>query len=207
MTPIPPVTPPTQAHPNKRWSLDQGVATVVGAIIGVAGSLLVVHFTTSSSTPSDAASTPSSTPASVSIYSPASGNIHWETSFAGDVTNLHPGESVWVFYQAVDKRGNASPMTFPTRGPCAVNFAKNTWKCDHVYVGKPTDKGKYRICPAVLNFSQSNEVVRLLQVTAADPANQPDAHPSSAGSVLVEWFASPPSSINPQSCISVPRIN
>jgi hypothetical protein len=138
---------------------------------------------------------------------PASGNIHWETSFAGGVTNLHPGESVWVFYQAMDKRGNISSMTFPAHGPCVVDFVKNTWKCDAVYVGNPVDTGKYRICPAVLTFSQASEAVMLLQVAAADPANQPGAHPGSPSSSPVEWFASPPSSINPQSCISVPRIN
>jgi hypothetical protein len=209
MTATPPATPPAQVKPvggkkkkKRKWGVDQGLATIVGAVIGVAGSLLVVHFTASSASPAPAVSTSSSVPVSVSIDSPV-GKIKQETYFTGGITNLQPDESVWVFFQAVDKSGNINPVTYPTSGPCVVDFAKNTWNCDDVYVGKITDSGTYRICPAVLNSSQSNEVVKLLEAEAVDPNSSKTTNNKSPA----YWFNSPPPYINQQICISVPRTN
>lgn len=213
MTATPPATPPSQAPPTatgkRKWAVDQGVATIVAAVasiiaalIGVGGGWLIGHFTASNTSQSPSAST-SSVPASVSIDSPV-GKITQETSFTGGITNLQAGESVWVFFQAEDKFGNINPVTYPTSGPCVVDFVKNTWNCDDVYVGKITDSATYRICPAVLNFTQSNDVVKLLEAAAAVAAN---SSKTTHNKIPVSWFNSPPSYIHQQSCISVPRTN
>lgn len=213
MTVPPSTTPPAQPKPSgpkkkkkRKWVVDQGLATIVGAVIGVAGSLLVVHFTaasaspTSSASPATSASASPNAAASVTLNPPVNGDIKHQTSFSGHEANLQPGESVWTFFQVVEqKSGKTNPTTYPTQGPCVIDFSSKTWKCDNVYVGHVSDNETYQICPAILNFSQSATVVKLLANAAVDSA----LHNNS----LVYWLASPPSYINPQTCTPAHRIN
>jgi hypothetical protein len=205
MTSTPPAIPPTEPKPEgakekkkRKFELDPGLALVIATSITVAAGgcgALIAHLTASSGSPIPAASTASSAPASVSIDSPVSGTIERESTYTGSIRNFHPGDSVWVFFQSVDKEGNINPETYPTSGPCVVDFAKNTWNCDEVFVGKITDSATYRVCAAILNFSESHAVVKLLEIAAANVKGS------------ASWFESPPSYINSQSCISVPRVN
>jgi hypothetical protein len=214
-----PETPPAQPQPSpagpqpspqgkRKLELDQGVATVLAAVItvialGIGG--LVGHFWLSTGSPNPggsptpAASTSSSVPASVTIYPPANGDITHQTSFSGRVANLQPGQSVWTFFQVVEKSGKINPTTYPAEGPCVIDFSSQTWKCDNVYVGHVSDNETYQICPATLNLSQSAEVVKFLENAAADSA----LHDKS----LVYWFASPPSYINQKICTPAHRVN
>jgi hypothetical protein len=201
---------PSQAGPQpkskekKKIEVDPGLATIVaagvgllGVVIGVVGAVVVAHVSASTASPSHAASASPSAPASVVINPPSNDKIPHQANFFGHVTNLQPGESVWTFFQVVEKGGKVNPTTYPTEGPCAINYASQTWKCDNVYVGHVKDSEMYQICPAILNSSQSSEVVKSLENSAVDSALN--------NKNLVYWTSSPPSYINPQSCITVTR--
>jgi hypothetical protein len=214
-----PATPPAQPQPSpaasqpstqgkRKLQLDPGVATVLATLITVIGAgigWLIVHFFPSAgspnpeNSPTSAASTSYIVPASVTIYPPKNGDITHQTSFSGGVTNLQPGQSVWTFFQVMGKGGKINPTTYPTEGPCVIDFSSQTWKCDNVYVGHVSDNETYQICPAILNLSQSAEVVKFLENAAADSA----LHNKS----LVYWFASPPSYINQKICTPAHRVN
>ena len=80
-------------------------------------------------------------------------------------------------------------------GPCVVDFTKSTWECDNAYIGNTRDTRTFRVCPAVLGYADSREVVELLEIAADNNPNEQS------------WFDSPPSSIKPNSCMTVRRIS
>jgi hypothetical protein len=188
---------PKQGKKQQKRKLRQPLANVIVAGIAVIGfpvSGFVGHIWPSGG-PSNSDTSTSSVPASISIDSPQSGEIKQVSTLTGSITNLPPGGSVWVFFQSVDS-GNADPNVYPIFGPCVVDSAKNIWRCENAYIGKPKDTRMFRVCPAVLTSGESREVVELLEIAADE--KKPDAH---------SWFDSPPSFIKPNSCTTVRRVN
>src|SRR5690242_2747633 len=176
--PSPDETPPAQSEPSgapekkrRKWAVDPGLASIIVALIPIVGALggYIGHATAPSKSLSPAASASPSSAASVTIDAPVSGKVKQESTYTGSIINLHPGDSVWVFFQGFDKNGSIDPQTYPTSGPCVVDFSKNTWSCGEVFVGKSgVDSATYRVCPAVLNFTESHAVVELLEKAAVD---------------------------------------
>lgn len=133
--------------------------------------------------------------ASATIMQPVSGNINFVNTLSGEVFNLQRGELVFTFFQVVNTNGSINPQTYPASGPCEVNFTDQTWVCHNAYIGKIRDNGIYRVCAAVINFSDAYAVVELIK----------NAYAAS----LPSWFTSKPSYISDGSraCMSVHRIN
>lgn len=183
---------------KRRRKVDIGVATIVAAVIlacgGVAG-VFIGRATTSGTSSTSTTSRASNAPTSVTITPPTTGTIPWINTLSGHVVNLQRGELLWTFFQTVNGNGSIASQTYPTSGPCTINSRSKTWTCRKAYIGKPVDHGTYRICVAVLNFSEAYSVVKLIENTYAKNLN--------------DWFASPPSYIHDHSpaCVSVPRKN
>jgi hypothetical protein len=130
---------------------------------------------------------------SVSIDAPQNNEVPIQASFTRSVNNLQAGESVWLFVQRVENK-QAEPTTYPGDGPCTVDLSKNTWHCN-IRVG--SSGNEYQICPAVLDFTEADEVVTLLQAAAYNSNLPKNAKPHTA------WFKSSPSYIIPQICTTV----
>ena len=190
-------TPPTQAPQpaqaqsgsgNKpKFRLTAAWASVIVALIAIPGGWLGGYFT------APGASSSSTTPVAVSIDSPENNQVPVKASLSGRVSNLHAGESVWLFVQRVANK-QPDPTTYPGDGPCTVNLTDGTWHCN-ITVG--SSGNTYQICPAVLSFAQADDVVTLLQAAAYDSKLPKTAKPHTA------WFSSPPSYIDSQICATV----
>lgn len=158
---------------------------VLASIIGLPGQ--------SSSKSAGGSSSPPTT--SVTITPPVTGDIKFVSTLYGHVSNLQRGELIWTFFQAVYPNGSVNRQTYPASGPCGVNFTDRTWVCHNAYIGREIDNGVYRVCAAIINFSDAYAVVKLVE----------NAYAAS----LPSWFTSTPSYINdgPSACMSVHRIN
>jgi hypothetical protein len=184
-----------------KWTVDIGLATIIAAIIVAVASVAGVFFigrATSGASPVPTAPGASHSPASVVITEPPAGNTTFKTTLSGDVSNLQSGQLIWTFVQAVNNNNSFSPDTYPTEGPCSVNYNNGTWICSGVYIGDPKDTGTYRVCAAVVDSSDAFAIVELLEQTEA-------------GSSLNHrfWFTSPPPYIhdNTDACMTIHRIN
>jgi hypothetical protein len=211
--------PPTTTGKPKRTArqVDVGLATIVAACIlaggGVAGVFIgratAPSNTATSTTPKATPGKSTSSPASVTITPPVSGNIPFESTLSGQIVNLQSGQLVWTFFRNVSSDGSLASQVYPIAGPCVVNFTDQTWTCAKAYIGKQKDDhGAYRVCAAILNFQESFEVVQLIENTYANvnPISSSTANPSAN---LPDWFASPPSYLHdsPSSCMTVRRID
>jgi hypothetical protein len=182
-----------------RWAIDSGLAQIIAALIAVAGSLIIAYFLGQShatkNTTSPSAPKITHGVARATITPPTTEKIPFASTLSGRVFNLQRGELVWTFFQAVRSNGSFDSQTYPTSGPCKVDFAKNTWTCRDAYIGTIRDHRTYSVCVAVLNFTQAYTVGKLIENTYAKNLNY--------------WFASPPSYIHhtPTACMSVVRKN
>lgn len=188
----------------RRWKIDNGIAQIAAAFILVAGTAFVTRATThQNTTPSPSTSqTIAHSAASVTISEPQSGHVTWETTLDGQAVNLQRGQLVWTFAQLMTN-GSIGPFTYPTSGPCTVDYASGTWVCHNVYIGNENDTETYRVCVAILDYAEAFRVVGLLE-------NTQDASEPKAKSKFNFWFASPPPYIHDNSsdsCMSVSRIN
>jgi hypothetical protein len=200
MTPRSPSTRRTSTSGRPKRTVDGGVATIVAAVIlavgGVAG--VFIGRATASGTPSTSTTSKATPdPASATITLPTTGDIPYMSALSGNVDNLQRGQLVWTFFQIVNANGSLNPQTYPTDGPCAVDFKDQTWVCHNACVGMPKDKQTYRVCVAIINFSDAYAVVKLVE-------NSELGNPK-----IPYWFSSPPSYINNNfgSCMSVHRID
>lgn len=184
-----------------KLTVDIGVATIVAAVIlaggGVAG-IFIGRATTSGTASALTTSKQAHEPASATITPPVTGDVPYSSTFFGRVDNLQTGQLVWTFFQPVNANGSFGSTTYPTAGPCTINFASRVWTCHKAYVGKPNDNGIYRVCAAILNLPQAYTVVKLIENTYAAPKMK-----------LPTWFSSPPSYVhdNSPSCTTVHRVN
>jgi hypothetical protein len=183
------------------FKVDGGWATIIAAVILASGGVVGVvigRATASGGASASTAPDASHGTASVTITEPPSGDVTFNTKLSGNVSNLQRGELIWTFAQAVNNGGSFSPETYPTTGPCTVNYTNSTWICSNVYIGDTKDSGTYRVCAAIVNFSDTFTIVQLLENTDTTKA---------AG--LKFWFTSPPPYIhdNATSCMTVHRIN
>lgn len=182
---------------RRRRTVDAGLATIVAACIlagGGVGGGFIGRATASGTTLTSTTPKATPAPASVTIAPPTTGDIPYYSTLSGRVYNLQRGQLVWTFFQLVSVDGSLGSQTYPTNGPCTVNYASQTWICPNAYIGKETDNEIYRVCAAILNFSEAFAVVKLIENTYAS-------------NNLPYWFASPPPYIqdNPAACMSVHR--
>jgi hypothetical protein len=189
--------------PGKRsLTVDVGVATIIAALIvtcgSVAGGVLIGRATAPRTTPTSTTPKEANGPATATITPPPTGDIPYFSTPHGHVANLQRGQLVWTFFQPVNANGSFGATTYPTAGPCAVNFASGAWTCRDAYIGKPKDTGIYRVCVAILSFSQAYAVVKLIENSYATKKMD-----------LPYWFAAPPPYIHDDSaaCTSDHRIN
>jgi hypothetical protein len=125
-----------------RWSVDPGLATIVAASIaalvavagGVIGRVTAPGATSGSTISKVTQGTPSAT-----ITAPTTGKVPFASTLSGRVVNLQRGELVWTFFQMVNGNGSLGSQTYPTSGPCNINFTSNTWTCRDAYIGKISD--------------------------------------------------------------------
>jgi hypothetical protein len=184
---------------KRRLTVDIGLATIIAACIlagGGVGGIFIGRATTSGTTPTLTTSKENHGPASVTIGSSSTGDIPYYSTLHGRVFNLQAGQLVWTFFQPVNASGSYGSQTYPTAGPCTVNLANHAWACSKAYIGKLKDNGIYRVCAAILNFSEAYTVVKLIENTYANMN-------------LPSWFASPPAYVhdNSRACTSFHRIN
>lgn len=201
-SPAPGKTSGVKNHKRRKLAVDPGLAAIVAAVIAAAAGVVggfIGNASTSGPGPGSAASNPKGRIVNtiVTITPPITGDIRFESTLSGHVSDLQKGNMIWTFFQVIQSSGQVDPMTYPTNGPCTVNFSKGTWACPDVYVGKQKDSGTYRICVAVINFSEARTAVGL------------DENSELQDTGLQSWFPAPPPYINrnPNSCISVHRIS
>jgi hypothetical protein len=186
---------------RRKFKIDGGVATIIAAIILAAGGVVGViigRATASGGASASTASDASHGAASVTITEPPSGDVRFNTNLSGNVSKLQRGELIWTFAQPVNNDGSFSPDTYPTTGPCTVNYTKGTWICSNVYIGDAKDSGAYRVCAAIVNSPNTFIIVQLLE-------NSGTAKITGRKS----WFTAPPSYIhdNTSSCMTAHRID
>lgn len=195
--------PPGRANNSHKrsWTIDAGLAVIIAALIGLVPA--TVTFFVGRSTVSGTKSNSSTSKgahgaASATITPPATGKVPFVSALSGRVANLQRGELVWTLFQVVNRNGSFGSQTFPTSGPCNVDFSSDTWTCRDAYIGKVSDNKTYRVCVVVLSFSEAYDVVKLIENTYAKNLK-----------LYPYWFAAPPSFIhdNNASCMSVQRIN
>jgi hypothetical protein len=189
-------------RPKRRtFKIDGGVATIIAAIIlaagGVAG-VAIGRATASGGASASTASDASHGAASVTITEPPTGDVKFNTNLSGKVSKLQRGELIWTFAQPVNNGGSFSPNTYPTTGPCTVNYTNGTWICNNVYIGDVKDSGTYRVCAAIVNSPDTFIIVQLLENSETTKVTDRKS-----------WFTSPPSYIhdNTSSCMTVHRID
>jgi hypothetical protein len=182
-------------------TVDAGVATVVAAIIlaigGVAGGFISHAIAPTSKTASSRKPAVRGL-AEVTITPPRTGDVKFESTMSGKVVNLQAGQLVWTFTQGVNRDGSFRPETYPSSGPCDVNYTSHRWVCHHVYVGIKKDRETYRVCAAILSLRQAFTVVQVLENTLSKSSSQ------------AFWFASPPAYLHDSddsSCMTVHRVN
>jgi hypothetical protein len=185
---------------KSKWAVDAGWATIMAALITVLGGFSLTYFL-GQSTAAKNASTGSRANDGVTIATispPMTGDISFENTLYGHISNLQRGESLWTFFQVVKRDGSINSQTFPITGPCTVSFTSNIWTCHNAYIGTIKDEETYRVCVAVLNFSEAHMVTELIENTYATKIQG-----------YSYWFNSPPSYIhdNSSACMSVTRIN
>ena len=186
----------TSGKHHKR-TVDIGVATIVAAcitaILGIVGLVYVARVTA----PTSAAPKTSHGTVHISITSPATATISYQSTLSGTINNLQPGQLVWTFFQFVNRNGTLGSQIYPTSGPCRVDFTSHIWTCPGAYIGAINDSHSYRVCAAILNFSEANATVNLIENTYAKDANLP------------YWFTSVAFKAMriSEACMSVSRIN
>jgi hypothetical protein len=146
---------PLAGNTRKRRKIDQGLATVIAAMIGLAAAWLGGRATAPAAT---ASSDGAGGRARISIIPPASGNISHHESYSGNVDDLHRGQLVWIFNQTVGVNG-PSDRVYPGSGPCPVNYDQHTWSCREIYIGLPRDTRTFMICAAIISEAEAAQIV------------------------------------------------
>lgn len=150
---------PLARNTGKRRKIDQGWATVIAAMIGLAAAWFGGRATAPAA---NASSGSAEGPPRISIIPPASGNVSHRESYSGNVVHLHPGQLVWIFNQTVGVNG-LSGRVYPGSGPCPVNYDQHTWSCREIYIGLPRDSRTFMICAAIISEAEAAQIVGKLR--------------------------------------------
>lgn len=165
-TPPERLAPRRRRKPRQRLHLDQGVATVTAAAIGIPAAIigaLAAWWLAGLRAPDRAPALP---PPRFSITSPQPGaHIGSLATVSGTAENLQPGQMVWILTQPYAKDGTPTTLYFPLLGPCPVS-AQGVWAC-RIRVGSAADRGQeFAVWAAVVTDAQAYADARLVALPA-----------------------------------------
>ena len=167
---LPPSTPPaTQPSPQDDGSIAARIAgkwNVVSAcvtgIFGIATVVLAVALANESQGSDNA------TPLTVK-FEPNDNDrtITYPADFAGSITGLRGGQSIWLFSEPSGDPSDFYPQQ------CVISSDASTWSCTSTSVGRPTEKSgaMFTVWVTVVSSETSTELSTALQsCPQSDPA-------------------------------------